>query len=195
MTDTTRTSTDDSTTESLRIAQELADASFGDNPRTDTRLSMGALYDSKNASIAIMSFNQDGQLVRKDSIEQQLLPPPPSDIQVRVSTATNVQEPVVQNIEGDVVQRPNEQLIARLQRLDDQGSRIIELVSENRDQLAQITQLQQDLASKQEEMNQLQIQALNRLAQLRNNVQALLTQTYELHEYPIPRLFIVLPDD
>jgi len=42
---------------------------------------------------------------------------------------------------------------------------------------------------------QLQIQALDRLALFRNNAKALLEQTYELHESPIPRLFIVLPAD
>ncbi|KAF9999744.1 hypothetical protein BGZ65_004956, partial [Modicella reniformis] len=46
---------------------------------------------------------------------------------------------------------------------------------------------------KQEEMKQLQIQALSQLSLLQNRVQAVLTQTYELHEYPIPRLFVVLP--
>ncbi|KAF9943459.1 hypothetical protein BGZ72_004009, partial [Mortierella alpina] len=44
-----------------------------------------------------------------------------------------------------------------------------------------------------EEIKQLQIQALGQLSVLQDSVQAVLTQTYELHEYPIPRLFIVLP--
>ncbi|KAF9977222.1 hypothetical protein BGZ75_010364 [Mortierella antarctica] len=34
---------------------------------------------------------------------------------------------------------------------------------------------------------------LDRLVIIQNRVKAVLTQTYELHEYPIPRLFIVLP--
>ncbi|KAF9364737.1 hypothetical protein BGX34_000541 [Mortierella sp. NVP85] len=36
-------------------------------------------------------------------------------------------------------------------------------------------------------------QMLDRQVVLENRVQALMTQNYELHEYPIPRLFIVLP--
>ncbi|KAF9569199.1 hypothetical protein EC968_002670 [Mortierella alpina] len=44
-----------------------------------------------------------------------------------------------------------------------------------------------------EEMKQMQQRALDQLAVLQSRVQAVLTQTYELHEYPIPRLFIVLP--
>jgi len=69
------------------------------------------------------------------------------------------------------------------------------IANENKDQLAQINQLQKILDAKQDEMKELQIQALNRLALLQTNVQSLLTQTFELHEYPIPRLFIVLPLD
>lgn len=39
----------------------------------------------------------------------------------------------------------------------------------------------------------MQQQTLDRLAMIQNRVQAVLTQTYELHEYSIPRLFIILP--
>ncbi|KAF9913438.1 hypothetical protein BX616_010034 [Lobosporangium transversale] len=53
--------------------------------------------------------------------------------------------------------------------------------------------MQQKLDENQQKMMQLQKQALDRLAIVQNRVQALITQTYELHEYPIPRLFIVLP--
>ncbi|KAF9350657.1 hypothetical protein BGX34_001063, partial [Mortierella sp. NVP85] len=66
---------------------------------------------------------------------------------------------------------------------------------ENKELLIRLNDLQKVLDSKQDEMKQLQIQALDRLALIQNGVRALLTQTYELHEYPIPRLFIVLPDD
>ncbi|KAK3817432.1 MAG: hypothetical protein J3Q66DRAFT_388026 [Benniella sp.] len=56
-------------------------------------------------------------------------------------------------------------------------------------------QLQEELGARQDEMKGLQMKALDRLALLQNSVQALMNQTYELHEYPIPRLFIVLPKD
>ncbi|KAF9350201.1 hypothetical protein BGX34_001355 [Mortierella sp. NVP85] len=68
---------------------------------------------------------------------------------------------------------------------------------EFRGQLAHIHQLQQEtneeLLKRQQEMLQMQQKALDRLAIIQSSVQALVTQTYELHEYPIPRLFIVLP--
>lgn len=46
-----------------------------------------------------------------------------------------------------------------------------------------------------EEIKQLQLQALGQLSALQSRVQAVLTQTYELHEYPTPRLFVVLSQD
>ncbi|KAG0371863.1 hypothetical protein BGX24_001070, partial [Mortierella sp. AD032] len=55
--------------------------------------------------------------------------------------------------------------------------------------------LQQQLNNMQQRMLQLQQQALDRLAVIQGRIQAILTQTYELHEYPIPRLFIILPKD
>ncbi|KAG9069746.1 hypothetical protein KI688_009071 [Linnemannia hyalina] len=59
----------------------------------------------------------------------------------------------------------------------------------------EMNQLQEQVLSNQEEMKQLQQRALDQLAMLQSRVQAVLTQTYELHEYPIPRLFVVLPQD
>ncbi|KAG0313590.1 hypothetical protein BGZ99_008727 [Dissophora globulifera] len=69
-----------------------------------------------------------------------------------------------------------------------------------------ISRLQEQVLHHQEEAKQLQIQSqeelrqmrdevMGQLAVLQSRVQAVLTQTFELHEYPIPRLFIVLPQD
>ncbi|KAF9289975.1 hypothetical protein BGZ68_008175 [Mortierella alpina] len=49
------------------------------------------------------------------------------------------------------------------------------------------------ILSMQKRMHEMQEEALNRLADIQNRVKAVLVQTYELFEYPIPRLFIVLP--
>ncbi|CAO3568621.1 unnamed protein product [Mortierella alpina] len=74
-------------------------------------------------------------------------------------------------------------------------------------QNAEAMQAKQDeLNAKQDKIIQLEIQALDdmkkmrdelmgQFAVLQSRVQAVLTQTYELHEYPIPRLFVVLPQD
>ncbi|KAF9941632.1 hypothetical protein BGZ67_004463 [Mortierella alpina] len=57
------------------------------------------------------------------------------------------------------------------------------------------SRLQEQVLRNQEEMKHMQQQALGQLSVLQSRVQAVLTQTYELHEYPIPRLFVVLPQD
>ncbi|KAI8349177.1 hypothetical protein B0O80DRAFT_171016 [Mortierella sp. GBAus27b] len=68
---------------------------------------------------------------------------------------------------------------------------------ELQEQLLQLQLLQQQtsdlLVKNQEEMKEMQKVSLDRLAIIQSRVQAVVTQTYELHEYPIPRLFIVLP--
>ncbi|KAF9904625.1 hypothetical protein EC991_002555 [Linnemannia zychae] len=71
-----------------------------------------------------------------------------------------------------------------------------------RSEIAKNTALQQELATVQQEMLKLQKrsikmqqEALEYLALIQNKVAAIMTQSYELHEYPIPRLFIVLPKE
>ncbi|KAG0303209.1 hypothetical protein BGZ98_006893 [Dissophora globulifera] len=46
---------------------------------------------------------------------------------------------------------------------------------------------------KQNEILEMQRQTFNQLAVMQNRFLAIFTQNYELHEYPIPRLFIILP--
>ncbi|KAI8598370.1 hypothetical protein EDD21DRAFT_406882 [Dissophora ornata] len=55
--------------------------------------------------------------------------------------------------------------------------------------------LRQELLEKQQQMINMQKQTLDRLVIIQSRVQAVLIQTYELHEYPIPRLFIILPKE
>jgi len=153
-----------------------------------------------------MSFKQIATLARKDSVEsrleQLLVSSLPSELQVQVRNSTNVRDSLIQAVKDGQVQQSNEQLIACLQELGgnvmeikNMASMIVDLVSKNNKLLIHVEQMQKVLDSKQDEIKELQIQALDRLALLQKSVQALLTQTYELHEYPIPRLFIVLPED
>ncbi|KAF9342973.1 hypothetical protein BGX34_007402, partial [Mortierella sp. NVP85] len=126
-----------------------------------------------------------------------------------VRSSTNVHDALVRAITDGRMVQPNEELATRLQELKDMmaentelTSRIVNLVTkinelalENNGLTNRVIKLQETLDSKQDEMMQLQAKALDQLALLQNNVKSLLNQTYELHEYPIPRLFIVLPAD
>ncbi|CAO3568667.1 unnamed protein product [Mortierella alpina] len=58
---------------------------------------------------------------------------------------------------------------------------------------------QDELNAKQDEasvcIEKMREELMGQFAVLQSRIQAVLTQTYELHEYPIPRLFVVLPQD
>lgn len=45
-----------------------------------------------------------------------------------------------------------------------------------------------------EEMQRMQRRTIDRLIVAQQRIEAILVQNYELHEYPIPRLFVILPD-
>ncbi|KAF9939266.1 hypothetical protein BGZ65_011078 [Modicella reniformis] len=55
-------------------------------------------------------------------------------------------------------------------------------------------QQQQQIMDLQKQTIDLQYHTLDRMAIIQSGIRTLITQTYELHEYPIPRLFIVLPE-
>jgi len=191
--------------------------SSGDKPfklsRASTLPSMGAPSAFKRGSKNSLSFKQIATLARQDSVEsrleQLLVSSLPSDLQVQVRASTNVRDSLIQAVKNGQVQQSNEQLVAFLQELGgnvmeikNMASMIMDLVSknykltsENNELLTRVDEMQKVLDSKQDEIKDLQIQALDRLALLQKSVHALLTQTYELHEYPIPRLFIVFPQD
>ncbi|KAG0275350.1 hypothetical protein BGZ95_008901, partial [Linnemannia exigua] len=62
-------------------------------------------------------------------------------------------------------------------------------------QMSEMKQQMEFLILNQQLMLQKQDQALDRLAVIQGRIQAILTHTYELHQYSIPRLFIILPKD
>jgi hypothetical protein len=57
-----------------------------------------------------------------------------------------------------------------------------------------LIQGQEDARIRDEEMHRMQQQTFDRLVVTQQRVDALLVQNYELHEYPIPRRFVILPD-
>ncbi|KAG0367408.1 hypothetical protein BGX24_003233, partial [Mortierella sp. AD032] len=88
-----------------------------------------------------------------------------------------------------------QELSGPFQKLEAMVSKNLELQEAMNAKQDEVKQLQEQVLNNQTEMMQLQQRALDQLAVLQSRVQAVLTQTYELHEYPIPRLFVVLPQD
>jgi len=200
--------TEDNTIENQRITHLPVDTTSSDDNRlafsvTSTPPSQSRSSEIKadyNATLSLQVAHLERKKSIESKIEQRLVTSLPSHVQARVRTSMDVHSTLVQIINEGLVNRPNEQLVECLQELKDKmnennelacknnemASRIMDLVSENKELMTRMNGMQ-------EEMRDLQIQALDRLALLQNSVKALLTQTYELHEYPIPRLFIVLP--
>ncbi|KAG0198168.1 hypothetical protein BGX31_004644, partial [Mortierella sp. GBA43] len=118
---------------------------------------------------------------------------------VVVSNTPSLLQDVVSNfsrqIEGLQMQ------LAQSQLLQEDANKMLDKAAEerarNQEEVKEMQRRQQEtsdqLVKKQEEMNKMQKMALDRLAIIHSRVQAVVTQTYELHEYPIPRLFIILP--
>ncbi|KAG0319645.1 hypothetical protein BGZ99_004976 [Dissophora globulifera] len=61
-------------------------------------------------------------------------------------------------------------------------------------EMLQNPDLQHHMEDMQRAMMQTQLQTLDRMAVIQRQVQSIMAQMYELHEYTVPRLFIVLPD-
>jgi hypothetical protein len=219
----TNTSTEGNVVASRRITQPHANTPSNDNIDTPS-LSPPSNVIASKGSLSFEQVVQPVQakLIESD-IEQRLVSFLPFDVQVQDRSFINQRDSPIQAIQDETVYQANEQLAACLQELNermmennglasrnnDLASGIMDLViknnelasekshmmSENNALMTQMIELQEAFNVKQDEMKNLQIQALDRLALLQNSVKALLTQTYELHEYPIPRLFIVLPQD
>ena len=154
-------------------------------------------FDDKNGAQSTLTPNKIVQHVQtkaiESDVEQPLVTSPPSDLQSMVPTS-NSPDALVRAIKDGHMNRLGEQLVVCLQDLKDEIAKNNELAFKNNELTTRVIKLQEAFDAKQDELRQLQIQALDRLALLQNNIKALMAQTYELHEYPIPRLFIVIPD-
>ncbi|KAG0303192.1 RHO1 GDP-GTP exchange protein 2 [Dissophora globulifera] len=155
----------------------------------------------KTASKAAM-FQQIVKLASRKAleseIEQQLISSLAPEVQAQVRASSNVYHTFVQAIkDGQVEQadRLSKEFNECYWDLKAEMAKNTELTTYTAEQADRMIELQADLKAMQEKMEQLHIQALGQLAVLQTRVQAVLTQTYELHEYPIPRLFVVLPQN
>ncbi|KAK3821137.1 MAG: hypothetical protein J3Q66DRAFT_426097 [Benniella sp.] len=90
-----------------------------------------------------------------------------------------------------------EELLRKMdQSLEQKHQETLELqrkLDHTQEQILRLEHSIEELGRRQDVMLNLQKRTINRLVVILGQVRALLTQTYELHEYPIPRLFIVLP--
>ncbi|KAF9083184.1 hypothetical protein BGX23_011700, partial [Mortierella sp. AD031] len=107
---------------------------------------------------------------------------------------------VLSSIASDIVQFQHQ-----LDRSTDQQSvyhqqlleQLVQLLLEQSEAKKRDEQALAELAAakeRDEEMYRMQQQTIDRLIVAQQRIEAVLVQTYELHEYPLPRLFVILPD-
>ncbi|KAG0058131.1 hypothetical protein BGZ89_001533, partial [Linnemannia elongata] len=142
---------------------------------------------------------------RESEVEQRFISLLTPEVQETVRTSSDIYQAFAKAIKGGDGEELSEAELRqdrRFQKLEAMMGKNIELQEalyakqeEARQLQEEAKKLQEQVLNNQEEMKQLQLRALDQLAVLQSRVQAVLTQTYELHEYPIPRLFVVLPQD
>lgn len=75
--------------------------------------------------------------------------------------------------------------------------RLVQLLQEQAEAKERDERVLAELAAakeRDEEMHRMQRRTIDRLIVAQQRIEAILVQNYELHEYPIPRLFVILPD-
>ncbi|KAF9282834.1 hypothetical protein BGZ88_010813 [Linnemannia elongata] len=132
---------------------------------------------------------------RESEVEQRFISLLTPEVQETARASSDIYQAFAKAIKGGDGEELSEAELRqdrRFQKLEDMMGKNIAAGSVLQEEAKQ---LQEQVLNDQEEMKQLQLRALDQLAVLHSRVQAALTQTYELHEYPIPRLFVVLPQD
>ncbi|KAF8957929.1 hypothetical protein BGZ46_002072, partial [Entomortierella lignicola] len=87
------------------------------------------------------------------------------------------------------------QIKTLLQEAKENNERMMALQLEAKEKDDKMALMQNQMLELQNQAIDLQNKALDRLAILQKHAHAILVQNFELHEYPIPRLFIILPVD
>ncbi|KAK3820195.1 MAG: hypothetical protein J3Q66DRAFT_439234 [Benniella sp.] len=163
---------------SARATQRLQDAGIVDPSHQTSHVSAdiaSVIQQVSNSSIATSDVIDRSLIVQStilDKEEQRILH--------RHSLPSGILEAATISIEENHIPPVDDYINDQLRRMGENGIQEGDLF-----QMHTLHLLQQMLEKQQ--------QTLNRQVLLEKRVQALMTQNYELHEYPIPRLFIVLP--
>ncbi|KAF9092266.1 NACHT, LRR and PYD domains-containing protein 12 [Mortierella sp. AD031] len=97
----------------------------------------------------------------------------------------------VQDLQTDILKAEVQSVRVKLEQMEHD---LQESTTKNLELLQKIQDLQLELQTLATHSSKLQSLTLDNLAALQQKLQAVFTQSYELHEYSSPRLFIVLPE-
>ncbi|KAI1300843.1 hypothetical protein EDD11_005933 [Mortierella claussenii] len=145
---------------------------------------------SRSPSTSRSSTNTPWEM---SSSEPKATTPTASQLVPRIQSTLQASAQLFGHFEQSIKSGQMHQAESIKQEIRDSFTNLQAEVARNQELQLQMLELQRTAAEMQQRMLTMQQQALDRLSVIQSRVQALLTQTYELHEYPIPRLFIVLP--
>ncbi|OAQ25018.1 hypothetical protein K457DRAFT_23596, partial [Linnemannia elongata AG-77] len=154
---------------------------------------------ASNATLFQQVVTRASRKARESEVEQRFISLLAPQVQETVRASSDIYQAfsrAIKNGQGELSRAElRQELSGHFQELKAMVVKNSELQEAMLAKQEEVKQLQEQALNNQEEMKQLQLRALDQLAVLHSRVQAVLTQTYELHEYPIPRLFVVLPQD
>ncbi|KAF9347046.1 hypothetical protein BGX26_001442 [Mortierella sp. AD094] len=99
----------------------------------------------------------------------------------------------ITELRHELAQHTDSQSTRHIQLME-QLLHMLQLQAEAKERELEMLQNQAEAKERDEEHKKMLQQSIDRLANLQRSVDAVLVQTYELHEYPIPRLFVILPE-
>ncbi|KAF9374898.1 hypothetical protein CPC16_001009, partial [Podila verticillata] len=183
---------DDEFVEGLRVTSALAETPIGDlgthSPSTGSLiLPLALLSEVKTSSKPALSFMQVVKLASKKANE--------SDGRVQQQELSAKIDHMIKS------QEEMKQLQKAFDAKQEEMNQLQKQVLEHQEEMKQLKkasdakqeEMKQLILDHHDEMKEMQQRALDQLSVLQSRVQAVLTQTYELHEYSIPRLFVALP--
>ncbi|KAG0294314.1 hypothetical protein BGZ98_001813 [Dissophora globulifera] len=117
---------------------------------------------------------------------------------IKLQNASDAKQEEIMQLQNQALEQQEDMKRLQNQALEQQEEmkRLHKRALEGQEKLDRLqNEMKQLQIQNQEELRQMHTEAMGQLAVLQSRVQAILTQTFELHEYPIPRLFIVIPQD
>ncbi|KAG0309819.1 hypothetical protein BGZ99_000769, partial [Dissophora globulifera] len=167
----------------LRVTPALAETPINDD-RANT-LSAGT-------HLALEKANESDSQVQLQEISANMTQ------MIKLQNASDAKQEEIKQLQNQALEQQEEMMRLQNQALEHQEEmkRLQKQALEGQENMDVLqNEMKQLQIQNQEEIRHMHIEAMGQLAVLQSRVQAVLTQTFELHEYPIPRLFIVLPQD
>ncbi|KAF9348731.1 hypothetical protein BGX26_012874 [Mortierella sp. AD094] len=110
-----------------------------------------------------------------------------------LTTASSKIDSNITELRHELTQHSDTQSIRHIQMME-QLVHLLQLQAEARERDIEMLRMQAEAKERDEEHKRMLQQSIDRMVILQRSVDTVLVQNYELHEYPIPRLFVILPE-